>query len=589
MAGGEGAKERRRLKRLAEGNKGVLLDDKKNSRENNDTKSKDFSSRQHEHNGRRFNKNEKKNNKAKLYTKSNSAPAKKKVNKPKHLKRKLGQASKESEEAVEIINKEMQEWESKKEMLSKIHNKSNKRQRTIEQQAKAVSRPQQYGDSENAETKSTNHDEKVIDMIENEVVTKLNDKDDGDGASDSFKRKEVRPNNKGKSNDKDDGDGASDSFKRKEARPNNKVKELSERDVDNITAETKSTNDDEIDIDMIENKAVTKSNDKDDGDGASDSSNRKEARLNNNKGNETSEKKTEEEETVTTKSDNEQDSQNEEDVAKNKGEELCSDEDDSEDDNEEPVQRRQRGRRRRGRQDTAKEIEERKAIEKVNSAVSSDNHHSSDNNIDNKSIVDSTKKRYCLGRKPVSDFIVGQSCPAEVVYVKSFGVFFDIGCHSDAFCHVSRLCDDFVESSESMFKEGDKVPKVRVVEIDRRRKRITISLQSGSKIQDERESIDARRKRKDSRRLKSKKNGGRSQFQLSTTEKNENNSSGNRPVSRNDEIVSIVKEPVVNRAPAPMKRNDDLSMMMPVDLKRARKLARRAERRANAEKEAQES
>jgi len=562
MAGGEGAKERRRLKRLAEGNKGVDLAVKKNSRENNDTKSKDFSSRQNEPNGRRFNKNEIQNNKAKSYTKSNSAPAKKKVKKPKHLKRKLGQASKESEEAVEIINKEMQEWESKKEMLSKIHNKSNKRQKTTEQQTTVVSRSQQYGERGNAENKSTNDDEKDIDMTENEAVTKSNDKDDRDGTNDYSKRKEARPNNKGK--------------------------ELSEQDVDNINVKTKSTNDYEEDIDIIESRAITKLDDKDNRNGTNDSLKRKEARV-NNKGNETSEKKIEEEETATTKSDNEQNIEKEEDVAKNKGEEQSSDEDDSEDDNEEPVQRRQRGRRRRGRQDTAKEIEETRAIEKVNSAACSDNHHSSDNNIDNKTIINSTKKRYCLGRKPVSDFIVGQSCPAEVVYVKPFGVFFDIGCHSDAFCHVSRLRDDFVESSESMFKEGDKVPEVRVVEIDRRRKRITISLQSGSKIQDERKSIDARRKRKDSRRLKSKKNGGRSQFQLATTENNETNSSEIRPVSRNNEIVSIQKEPVVNRAPAPTKGNADPSMMMPVDLKRARKLARRAERRANAEKEAQES
>merc|ERR1712166_692013 len=161
-----------------------------------------------------------------------------------------------------------------------------------------------------------------------------------------------------------------------------------------------------------------------------------------------------------------------------------SDDSDSDDDNDEP-QKRQRGRGRKGQQDTAKKIEETEAIEKVKS----------DNNNPSDDTTEKGKTRYCVGRKPVTDYTLGSSYPAEVVYVKPFGVFFDIGCHSDAFCHVSRLRDDFVESPETMFKEGDKVATVRVVEIDRRRKRITVSLQSESRAEDERKSIDARRTR----------------------------------------------------------------------------------------------
>merc|ERR1712195_177627 len=242
-----------------------------------------------------------------------------------------------------------------------------------------------------------------------------------------------------------------------------------------------------------------------------------------------------------------------------------SDDSDSDDDDNEP-QKRQRGRGRKGQQDTAKKIEETEAIEKVKS----------DNNNPSDDTTEKGKTRYCVGRKPVTDYTLGSSYPAEVVYVKPFGAFFDIGCHSDAFCHVSRLRDDFVESPETMFKEGDKVATVRVVEIDRRRKRITVSLQSESRAEDERKSIDARRTRTDSRKLKARKNEARFQSKPATTDHIE------QSIQKKEPVVSIQKKaPVVIRAPAyaPTKTYNDPSMMAPADLKRARKLARRAERR----------
>ena len=51
------------------------------------------------------------------------------------------------------------------------------------------------------------------------------------------------------------------------------------------------------------------------------------------------------------------------------------------------------------------------------------------------------------------------------------------------------------------FKEGDVVAKARIVEIDRKQKRITISLQSDARIEDERLSIEARKSRKEKRTL----------------------------------------------------------------------------------------
>lgn len=60
--------------------------------------------------------------------------------------------------------------------------------------------------------------------------------------------------------------------------------------------------------------------------------------------------------------------------------------------------------------------------------------------------------RRCIGRKPVTDFLIGNTYKGKVVYIKPFGAFVDIGCHSDGFVHVSRVHDGFVEDINSVLK-----------------------------------------------------------------------------------------------------------------------------------------
>ena len=64
---------------------------------------------------------------------------------------------------------------------------------------------------------------------------------------------------------------------------------------------------------------------------------------------------------------------------------------------------------------------------------------------------------------------------------------------SDAFCHISRVSDEYIESINDDFcKIGDILEeKIRVIDIDRSKKRITVSLQSDSRIADEKRSEDA--------------------------------------------------------------------------------------------------
>jgi len=245
-----------------------------------------------------------------------------------------------------------------------------------------------------------------------------------------------------------------------------------------------------------------------------------------------------------------------------------------------PTQQRQRGKRRRGRQDTSKIVEEK--IPEVEKSPKK----TVDNDSTRKPTINQ-KDRRCIGRKPITDFKIGQSYPGTVVYVKPFGVFFDIGCHSDAFCHVSRLSDDFVESPEALFQPGAKVEGARVVEIDRKRKRVTVSLQSEARVEDERASMEARKERREKHhrafssgsKLKSKEavpskpkeqtNALKQDQHFRTTASNEQQ--GSEPSSRDRVVFAAIAKPE--------------SEMTPAELKRARKLERRAARREQATKQ----
>jgi predicted RNA-binding protein with RPS1 domain len=230
---------------------------------------------------------------------------------------------------------------------------------------------------------------------------------------------------------------------------------------------------------------------------------------------------------------------------------------------------RQRGKRRRGRQDTSKQILE-KAPEESTASSQTDELKDPKAPDPSKKTMKKDDKRSCVGRKPVTDFSVGQKYDAKVVYMKPFGIFLDIGSHSDAFCHVSRLQDEFIESPNALFKEGDTV-SARVVEIDRRKKRITVSLQSDGKMEDERSSVEAHAKRREKYRPAKNAQSGMEE----TEHQNE---------MEPTEMPAKQQQPTTPRG-LPTKPESEMNQ---AELKRARKLARRAERRENQETTADE-
>ena len=69
----------------------------------------------------------------------------------------------------------------------------------------------------------------------------------------------------------------------------------------------------------------------------------------------------------------------------------------------------------------------------------------------------------------------GMILEGAVTNVTQFGAFVDIGVHQDGLVHVSELSHRFVREPSEVVKVGDRV-KVKVIKIDRERKRIALSM-----------------------------------------------------------------------------------------------------------------
>ncbi len=82
---------------------------------------------------------------------------------------------------------------------------------------------------------------------------------------------------------------------------------------------------------------------------------------------------------------------------------------------------------------------------------------------------------FAEGVDDIKDLKPGMVLEGTVTNVAAFGAFVDIGVHQDGLVHVSQLADRFVKDAHEVVKAGD-VVKVRVVEVDVKRKRIGLSM-----------------------------------------------------------------------------------------------------------------
>ena len=82
---------------------------------------------------------------------------------------------------------------------------------------------------------------------------------------------------------------------------------------------------------------------------------------------------------------------------------------------------------------------------------------------------------FAKGIETVDDLVEGMELPGIVTNITNFGAFVDIGVHQDGLVHVSQLADKYVKDPNAVVKLHQHV-RVRVLEVDRRRNRISLSM-----------------------------------------------------------------------------------------------------------------
>jgi uncharacterized protein len=83
--------------------------------------------------------------------------------------------------------------------------------------------------------------------------------------------------------------------------------------------------------------------------------------------------------------------------------------------------------------------------------------------------------------RTMEDLKPGMDLEGVVTNVTAFGAFVDIGVHQDGLVHISKLADRYVKDPGEVVKVGDKI-RVRVMEVDLQRKRISLSARSEDRV-----------------------------------------------------------------------------------------------------------
>jgi uncharacterized protein len=77
----------------------------------------------------------------------------------------------------------------------------------------------------------------------------------------------------------------------------------------------------------------------------------------------------------------------------------------------------------------------------------------------------------------MDDLKQGMILEGLVTNITNFGAFVDIGVHQDGLIHVSQMADKYIKDPNEVVKLNQKV-RVRVLEVDKDRKRIQLSLKN---------------------------------------------------------------------------------------------------------------
>lgn len=90
--------------------------------------------------------------------------------------------------------------------------------------------------------------------------------------------------------------------------------------------------------------------------------------------------------------------------------------------------------------------------------------------------------QYAAGVETLKDLQPDMELEGVVTNVTHFGAFVDIGVHQDGLVHISQLSDRFISDPHTVVSSGQ-IVQVRVLEVDEKRKRIALSMKSGSRKQ----------------------------------------------------------------------------------------------------------
>jgi len=90
--------------------------------------------------------------------------------------------------------------------------------------------------------------------------------------------------------------------------------------------------------------------------------------------------------------------------------------------------------------------------------------------------------QYAAGVETLKDLQPDMELEGVVTNVTHFGAFVDIGVHQDGLVHISQLSDRFISDPHTVVSSGQ-IVQVRVLEVDEKRKRIALSMKSGSSRQ----------------------------------------------------------------------------------------------------------
>ena len=80
----------------------------------------------------------------------------------------------------------------------------------------------------------------------------------------------------------------------------------------------------------------------------------------------------------------------------------------------------------------------------------------------------------------MEDLHEGMELPGIVTNITNFGAFVDIGVHQDGLVHISQLADKYVSDPTQVVRLHQHV-RVRVIEVDLRRHRISLSMKGMTK------------------------------------------------------------------------------------------------------------